>query len=257
MSARCATARTLALLAAAAVLIMTVPHPAFAHVYVGDGGPAAGFMHPLTGPDHLLAMYAVGVLSAQLGGRAIWTVPAAFVLVMLVGGILGATNTPLPGTELGVAISVVVLGVAVAAAGRVPTWSALAAAGLFGLFHGHAHGAEMPAVAAPALYALGFAVSTVGLHVLGALTGLLVLCRRRGATGLRWAGASIGVVGLLFVANAARQPRLEPRTAMAVTRSAAPDSRTVPRALPSQSASGGGHHELTSRPANMVGRDGR
>jgi urease accessory protein len=174
------------------------------HVFVGDGGPGAGFMHPLTGLDHLLAMYAVGVVSAQIGGRAIWTVPSAFVLMMIVGGILGATSAPLPGTELGVAMSVVILGVAVAGAGRVPAWSALAAAGFFGVFHGFAHGGEMPTAASPALYALGFAVSTAGLHVLGALTGLLALCRREGHTRLRWAGVAIGLAGLCFVTAVVR-----------------------------------------------------
>lgn len=172
------------------------------HVFAGDGGPGAGFMHPLTGPDHLLAMYAVGVVSAQIGGRAIWTVPAAFVAMMVAGGILGATSGPLPATELGVAMSVVVLGAAVAGAGRVPAWTALAAAGFFGAFHGYAHGAEMPAAVSPALYVLGFVVATAGLHVLGALSGLLVLCRPHADARLRWAGVVIGLIGAWFVWSA-------------------------------------------------------
>lgn len=173
-----------------------------AHVFVGDGGPAAGFMHPLLGADHLTAMFCVGVLSARIGGRAIWTVPATFVGVMIVGGILGVMSGRLPGIELGIAISVLVLGAALAAADRAPMWSALAAGGFFGLFHGYAHGAEMPAASSPALYAVGFSISTIGLHMLGVLTGLLVLCRRAGPTRLRWVGALVIMAAVWFVATA-------------------------------------------------------
>ena len=171
-----------------------------AHVFVGDGGPAAGFIHPLLGADHLTAMFSLGVLSARIGGRAIWTVPATFVGVMIVGGILAVAGWQLRGTELGVATSVLILGAALAA-GHLPVWTALAGAGFFGLFHGYAHGAEMPAAESPALYALGFSISTIGLHVLGVLTGLLVLCRRAGHARLRLAGAFIAMVGLWFVAT--------------------------------------------------------
>jgi urease accessory protein len=190
----------------AGALTALVPEVAFAHVFGGDGGPGAGFMHPLTGADRLLAMYVVGVLSTQIGGRAIWMVPSAFVAAMIVGGILGTAAIALPGAELGVALSVVALGAAVAGGGRARVWVALAAAGGFGLFHGYAHGAEMPAAASPLLYALGFTVSTAGLHVLGALTGLLVLCRARGPVRLRGAGILIALVGVYFVVAALRQP---------------------------------------------------
>lgn len=173
----------------------------WAHVFAGDAGPAAGFMHPLTGPDHLLAMFSVGVLSARIGGRAVWTVPAAFVGVMLVGGIMGIVGASLPAAELGVAASVIVLGVLLALGERTPVALALAAAGAFGLYHGFAHGREMPRVSAPALYALGFLVSTAGLHVMGALTGALTLCRPRGDRRLRVAGALVGLAGCFFVAH--------------------------------------------------------
>lgn len=174
----------------------------WAHVFAGDAGPAAGFMHPLTGPDHFLAMFTVGVLSARIGGRAIWTVPATFVTVMLAGGIVGMSGVALPGAELGVAVSVVVLGALLALGDRTHVVLALVAAGMFGLYHGYAHGREMPRVSAPALYALGFLVSTAGLHVMGALTGELCLCRPRGAARLRVAGALVGIAGALFVARA-------------------------------------------------------
>ena len=189
------------------------------HVFAGDGGPGAGFMHPLTGPDHLLAMYAVGVVSAQIGGRAIWTVPGAFVAMMIAGGILGATSGSLP-TELGVAISVVILGAAVAGAGRAPAWTALVAAGFFGALHGYSHGAEMPAAVSPALYILGFVVATAGLHVLGALSGLLVLCRPRADTRLRWAGVVIGLIGVWFVWSA--RVHVAPRSSLAEPPQAGP-----------------------------------
>ena len=182
--------------------MMVIAPVVWAHVYAGDAGPAAGFMHPLTGPDHLLAMFTVGVLSARIGGRAIWLVPAAFVTVMLVGGILGVTGVALPASELAIAASVVVLGSLLAVGGRTPIALAIAAAAIFGLYHGFAHGREMPRVSAPALYALGFLVSTAGLHVMGALTGELALCRPRGERRLRVAGAVVGIAGCFFVAHA-------------------------------------------------------
>lgn len=182
--------------------MMVIAPVIWAHVYAGDAGPAAGFMHPLTGPDHLLAMFTVGVLSARIGGRAIWLVPAAFVTVMLVGGILGVTGVALPASELAIATSVVVLGSLLALGGRTPIALAIAAAAIFGLYHGFAHGREMPRVSAPALYALGFLVSTAGLHVMGALTGELALCRPRGERRLRIAGALVGIAGCFFVAHA-------------------------------------------------------
>jgi urease accessory protein len=198
-------------------LLPCVPRAASAHVFGGNGGPAAGFMHPLTGADHLLAMVAVGVLSAQIGGRAIWTVPSAFVLVMIAGGVLGAMAPPLRGIELGIAFSVLILGAAIAGGGAVPAWSALAAAGFFGFFHGYVHGTEMPAAASPALYAVGFAVSTAGLHVLGALTGLLVLCRERGSIRLRGAGLVVALAGVYFIVAGLRRPLPPAKHALTVS----------------------------------------
>jgi urease accessory protein len=182
--------------------MMAITPVVWAHVFAGDAGPAAGFMHPLTGPDHLLPMFTVGVLSARIGGRAIWLVPLAFVTVMLAGGLLGIAGVALPASELAIAGSVIVLGALLALGGRTPMVLALAAAAIFGLYHGFAHGREMPRVSAPALYALGFLVSTAGLHVMGALTGELVLCRPRGERRLRAAGVLVGITGCFFVARA-------------------------------------------------------
>lgn len=201
MSGRSRVARSLAVTGGVLFCTAMLPSVAHAHGFVGDGGPAAGLIHPLTGADHLLAMLTVGVLSAQLGGRAIWVVPTGFVTVMIIGGLLGATGARLPGAEIGVSASVVALGLAVALGQRMALWIATALAGAFGLYHGFAHGVEMPRVATPALYALGFAATTAGLHVMGALSGLLVLCRHNGVTRLRWIGSAVGVAGIALIAR--------------------------------------------------------
>ncbi len=173
----------------------------WAHVFAGDAGPGAGFMHPLTGVDHLLAMFCVGVLSARIGGRAVWLIPVSFVLAMLFGGIVGMAGVPLPGTELGIAASVLTLGGLLALGDRTPMRLGILAAAVFGLFHGFAHGHEMPIVRSPALYAVGFLVSTSGLHVLGALSGALAMCRPGGASRLRATGAIVSVAGVYFAAR--------------------------------------------------------
>ncbi|MEP6992805.1 MAG: HupE/UreJ family protein [bacterium] len=174
----------------------------FAHVFAGDGGPGAGFMHPLTGADHLVAMFCIGVLSARIGGRAIWTVPSVFVSMMLVGGLAGMRGIDLPAPELGIAVSVLGVGALLALGDRTTAMLACVAAAFFGLYHGFAHGREMPLVSSAALYALGFVVSTAGLHVAGALTGALTLCRPTGAARLRVAGAVVGMAGVIFAARA-------------------------------------------------------
>jgi urease accessory protein len=197
---------TLRATSGAVVLLAVLARPAWAHVYVGNAGPGAGFMHPLTGPDHLLAMYAVGLLSAVIGGRAIWTVPCAFVLMMIVGGVAGMLHVPLPGVEAGVALSVIVLGGAVALGPATPARLALAATGVFGLLHGYAHGAEMPRVSSPMLYVVGFVAATAGLHVLGALSALLVQCRGGGMAKVRLGGAVIATAGVYFLVSLAIVP---------------------------------------------------
>jgi urease accessory protein len=169
----------------------------------GGGGMLAGFLHPLLGLDHLLAMIAVGMLSAQIGGRAIWTVPAVFVACMAAGGLLGMLGVPLPAIELGIAISVILLGIAIAANRRVPIVLAMFFVGLFGLFHGHAHGAELPeTMTAPLLalsYVFGFLMATAGLHVIGALLGITAKNSRSGELVLRFSGILIAIVGVFFV----------------------------------------------------------
>lgn len=190
-----------AALAAGALLL--APRVALAHVFGGNGGPGAGFMHPLTGPDHLLAMYTVGLLSAAIGGRAIWTVPSAFVLAMVGGGLLGILHLPLPGAEWGVVLSVVMLGAALALRPVVPVSWALVVAAAFGMFHGYAHGTEMPLASSPVLYVAGFIAATAGLHLIGAVSGLLIQCRAGAAGRLRAFGVAIAGAGLILVVRLA------------------------------------------------------
>src|SRR6266545_3323120 len=120
--------------------------PAFAHTGVGSaGGFTGGFAHPIFGPDHVVAMVAVGLWGAFLGPPAIWLLPIVFPLVMAFGGVLGILGVPLPGVETAIAMSAVVLGLMVALAARPPLWVAAVLVGGFAIFHGHAHGTELPA----------------------------------------------------------------------------------------------------------------
>ncbi len=147
--------------------------PALAHVGLHDsGGFTHGFMHPIGGADHVLAMVAVGILAAQLGGRALWLVPGAFVAMMIAGGWLGFAGVELPLVETGIAASVFVLGALVALDVKLPVALAVALAGGFALFHGHAHGTELPGGSAPVSFALGFVVATALLHGAGVALGL-------------------------------------------------------------------------------------
>jgi urease accessory protein len=160
--------KTGALALAAALL----PTAAFAHAGSGAaGGFGHGLLHPIGGPDHILAMVAVGVLANRLGGRAIWMVPAAFVAMMAVGGFIGVQGMHLPLVETGIAVSVIVLGLAIAFRWKLPVAAASALVGLFAIFHGHAHGGEMPADASGVTYALGFMLATASLHVMGIALG--------------------------------------------------------------------------------------
>ena len=163
------------------------------------GSFLAGLTHPVLGPDHFLAMVSVGILSAQIGGRAIWTVPTTFVAVMAVGGVLGMVDVGLDAIELGIAMSVFVLGAAIAADRRLPMVLAMVAVGLFAVVHGYAHGAEMPRVAEPMRYAAGFLLGTAALHVLGLLIGDITQHYERGKVGLRVVGGIIAACGLWFV----------------------------------------------------------
>jgi urease accessory protein len=175
--------------------------PAFAHSGEGvAGGFAAGFLHPLSGLDHLLAMVAVGIWGAFLGRPLVWMLPVAFPLVMVVGGVLGIAGVPLPHVEVGIAASVIVLGLAIALAWRAPPWVAIAIVAVFAIFHGHAHGTELPSAAAPEAYAAGFVISTGLIHLGGIGIGLLGRLPR-GTQILRTTGAAILVLGVWILAG--------------------------------------------------------
>jgi urease accessory protein len=184
---------------APAALAALVPTAAMAHTGVGDvGGFAHGFWHPITGLDHVLAMVLVGMLAWQLGNRALWLVPATFVLVMAVGGALGVAGIANPLVELGIALSVVVLGAAVALGVRAPVAVAMGIAGLFAIFHGHAHGAEMPVDASGLTYGMGFMIATALLHLGGLGLGFLI-----GAAGDRYGLVMRSAGGLAAIAGLA------------------------------------------------------
>jgi urease accessory protein len=190
---------------AAAAILVLLPGAALAHPGHDAGGFAHGVMHPLGGLDHVLAMVAVGLYAALLGGRALWLVPATFVGVMAIGGALGAAGYPLPYTEIGIALSVIVLGLAVALRASLPTLAAMALVGLFAIFHGHAHGAEMPADAAAVSYATGFMLATALLHGAGIAIGLAAgrLAERGGWRVAQVAGGAIALAGVALLAGAA------------------------------------------------------
>ncbi len=164
------TSRIIYLLAA----FVATATPALAHQNTGLGvGFVSGFTHPLTGIDHILAMVAVGIWGTQLGKPAVWLLPVTFPLVMSIGGVLGVRGVPIQGVEIGVAASAVVLGVMILLATRPPLWVAAVIVGVFAIFHGHAHGTELPTAAYPLAYGAGFVLSTGLLHVTGIVIGLI------------------------------------------------------------------------------------
>jgi urease accessory protein len=161
--------------AALAMLFWLVTCPASAHIGSGlGGGFFSGFSHPLLGPDHLLAMVSVGIWGAELGAPAIWVLPIAFPLIMAFGGAAGIIGVPLPGTEIIIALSVIVLGGMVATATRLNLVLALVIVGIFAFAHGHAHGSEMPASADALAFSVGFVIATGMLHALGIAIGSLI-----------------------------------------------------------------------------------
>lgn len=175
------------------------PTLAMAHTGVGDThGFTHGFLHPVSGIDHVLAMVAVGLFAAHLGGRALWLVPAAFVGMMAVGGALGMGGIDVPYVEIGIAMSVVVLGLAVAVRWNVPTATAMALVGVFAIFHGHAHGAEMPEDASGLGYAVGFMLATALLHAIGVGAGLAIglFGERAGTRFAQAAGGAMALTGI-------------------------------------------------------------
>lgn len=186
-------------IAAAVALLCVFTTAAEAHTGTGAlGGFISGLQHPIFGLDHLVAMVAVGLWGAFLGAPAIWLLPVVFPLVMAFGGVLGILGVPLPHVETWIALSAVVLGLCVVTAFRPPLWVAAAIVGAFGLFHGHAHGTELPNAANPLTYSIGFVLATGFLHLCGIAIGLLIGVRG-GQYVVRAAGAFVAVVGAAFL----------------------------------------------------------
>ena len=169
------------------------------HVHTALGVFSAGFSHPFSGLDHILAMVAVGLWAAQMGGRALWAVPLSFVVAMALGGALGVGGVPLPGVELGIAGSVMVFGLLITVGARLPLAAGMALTALFALFHGHAHGAELAAGASALTYGAGFVLATATLHGLGLAAGVIARGQLPGRL-LRFGGAAIAAGGAYLLA---------------------------------------------------------
>lgn len=188
----------LALVLAAALPLTAQAHGADAAL----GGLESGLLHPLTGPDHLVAMVAVGLWGAQLGRPLIVALPLAFPMMMVAGGLLGLADLPLPAVEIGIAGSAVALGLLVALAMRPPAWLAIAIVAAFAIFHGYAHGQELPGAASPISYGLGFVIATGLLHAAGIVIGLMNDWRPVGPGLVRASGGVVALVGAYYLAGA-------------------------------------------------------
>lgn len=190
---------TAGLPAAAGLWLLLAASTAGAHVQAGQAaGFLTGLAHPVSGLDHVLAMIAVGLWGAQLGAPAIWLLPVTFPLVMALGGFFGLVGLPLPGVEVGIALSAVALGLMVASASRPPLWLAAVLVAFFAVFHGHAHGTELPDGQSGLTYSVGFVTATGTLHATGIAIGLI----HRWPAGraiLRTLGALVAVAGLFFL----------------------------------------------------------
>ncbi len=188
------------LLAGLSLGLLLLPSAANAHVMDGPlGGFGSGFGHPLAGPDHFLAMLAVGLWGAQIGGRTVWTLPATFPMIMCVGGVLGMLGIlPTDIVQVGIALSVLVLGGVIAANWKAPEWAALLLISIFAILHGIPHGVLAPRATDPAAFTVGFVVSTGVIHVIGIAIGaaLKPIAGGRLVQGL---GAAIALAGLWFL----------------------------------------------------------
>jgi urease accessory protein len=187
-----------------AAALTLAPTAALAHPGIGEmHGFVHGFAHPLGGLDHILAMVTVGIFAWQLGGRALWLVPATFVLAMAIGGALAMTGVPVPMVETGIAASVIVLGAIVALGIKAPLAIAMGLVGLFATFHGHAHGSEMPLAAATGVYAAGFMLATALLHMTGIAIGAAIgrIGDAYGVATYRLGGGLVALAGVAILTH--------------------------------------------------------
>ena len=162
-------------------------------------GVGSGFVHPLTGPDHFLAMFAVGLWGAQMGGSQVWRLAVTFPMIMVVGGILAILGLPLPQVELGIALSVITLGAAIGFAWHPPSWVALTLIAFFAICHGYAHGTELPRTINPTDFAMGFVLATGLIHLLGIGVGLVLQDKLQKKRLVRYLGALIALAGVYFL----------------------------------------------------------
>jgi urease accessory protein len=184
-------------------LLIVWAQSAQAHLVAGEAtGFFWGVLHPISGADHILAMVSVGVWGAQLGQPAIWVLPVTFPIMMAFGGLLGFLGVPLPFTELGIAMSMVVLGGAVMLEARPPLPLVMAIVAFFAIFHGYAHGTELPEGESALLYSLGFVMATGFLHLVGIAIGVIHRWDW-GKGALRLAGSAVSLAGLVFIWSAA------------------------------------------------------
>ena len=176
---------------------LMISEPAFAHVSEEGlkGGFISGYIHPLLGWDHVAAMVAVGIWGAFLGSRAIWVLPIVFPFIMVIGGILGMVGVPVPFIVPGIALSSIIIGLAIAFKWRAPLWIASVIVGLFAIYHGYAHGQNLPAASNPIAFALGFVLGSGTLHLIGILFSLLDRYKW-GIKALQLGGIIIALVGL-------------------------------------------------------------
>ena len=176
---------------------LMISEPAFAHVSEEGlkGGFISGYIHPLLGWDHVAAMVAVGIWGAFLGHRAIWILPIVFPFIMVIGGILGMVGVPVPFIVPGIALSSIIIGLAIAFKWRAPLWIASIIVGSFAIYHGYAHGQNLPAASNPIAFALGFVLGSGTLHLIGILFSLLDRYKW-GIKALQLGGVIIALVGV-------------------------------------------------------------
>jgi len=183
--------------------LIVYPLPVLAHNFTGMVGFYDGISHPVLGLDHFLAMISVGIVSAQIGGKAIWTVPATFVSIMTIGGVFGflLIIDEYFFVEVGIVLSVILLGFGISIEKKIPTKLIMVFIGIFGLFHGTAHGIEVPAAANPLLFVLGFVCGTTALHLFGVGIGYFSIKTTLSLILLRLTGISFAIYGLYLLAQ--------------------------------------------------------
>ena len=183
--------------------LLIYPLPSLAHDITGKVGFYDGLSHPVLGLDHLLAMISVGIISAQIGGRAIWTIPSIFVILMTIGGLFGFSLIvqEFYFVEIGIVFSVILLGIVISIENKIPTKLIMIFVATFGLFHGIAHGLEVPAAANPILFILGFIIGTTALHLFGVVIGHLLIKNNLTLILLRLTGASFAIYGIYLLSQ--------------------------------------------------------